>query len=105
MNYIYCFTNLINNKKYIGSTISQPNIRYNQHIYNATHETSHQYNYPLYQAIRKYGIENFSFEIIEQKDGSEFEIRQLEQKYIIQLNTCTAFAFTPRLKHLGSQLI
>lgn len=23
-NYIYCFTNLINNKKYIGSTINEP---------------------------------------------------------------------------------
>lgn len=97
MNYIYCFTNLINNKKYIGSTISQPNIRYNQHIYNATHETSHQYNYPLYQAIRKYGIENFSFEIIEQKDCSEFEIRQLEQKYIIQLNTLSPNGYNQTL--------
>ena len=29
MNYIYCFTNLINQKKYIGSTINKPNIRYN----------------------------------------------------------------------------
>lgn len=97
MNYIYCFTNLINNKKYIGSTISQPNIRYNQHIYNATHEASHQYNYPLYQAIRKYGIENFSFEIIEQRDCSEFEIRQLEQKYIIQLNTLSPNGYNQTL--------
>ena len=97
MNYIYCFTNLINNKKYIGSTISQPNIRYNQHIYNATHETSHQYNYPLYQAIRKYGIENFNFEIIEQKDCSEFEIRELEQKYIIQLNTLSPNGYNQTL--------
>jgi len=59
MNTIYCFTNLINNKKYVGSTISKPNVRYNQHIYNAFHKNTHQYNYPLYQAIRKYGIINF----------------------------------------------
>ena len=68
MNSIYCFTNLKNNKKYIGSTIVEPNRRYSQHIYNATHENAHQYNYPLYQAIRKYGIENFKFEILEQKE-------------------------------------
>ena len=67
MNYIYCFTNLINNKKYIGSTISEINIRYNQHMYNAFNKNSDKYNYPLYCAIRKYGINNFKFEILEQK--------------------------------------
>ena len=94
---IYCFTNKINNKRYIGSTIVKPNIRYNQHLYNATHKNTHQYDYPLYQAIRKYGIENFNFEIIEQKDCSEFEIRQLEQKYIIQLNTLSPNGYNQTL--------
>ena len=87
MNSIYCFTNLKNEKKYIGSTIVEPNRRYAQHIYNATHENAHQYNYPLYQAIRKYGIENFKFEILEQKKCSEEEIRLLEQDYILKFNT------------------
>ena len=80
---IYCFTNKLNNKKYIGSTIVEPNIRYNQHIYNTTHSNSHQYNYPLYQAIRKYGIENFIFEILEQKECKEEEIRLIEREYIL----------------------
>lgn len=83
---IYCFTNLINNKKYIGSTIQEPNVRYNQHIYNATHENAHQYGYPLYEAIRKYGLENFSFEIIFQKECSEEEIRLIEKDYILFYN-------------------
>jgi group I intron endonuclease len=86
-NTIYCFTNKINDKKYIGSTVVEPNIRYNQHIYCATHEENNKYNYPLYQAIRKYGIENFTFEIIEQKECTEEEIRLLEHEYIIQFNT------------------
>lgn len=89
MKTIYCFTNIINNKRYIGSTIVKPNIRYNQHLYNAFHENVHQYNYPLYQAIRKYGIDNFIFSILEQKDCSEEEIRKIEQEYIIKLNTLT----------------
>jgi len=83
---IYCFTNLINNKKYIGSTVLEPKKRYNQHLYNANHKDAHQYNYPLYCAIRKYGIENFSFEILEQKECSEQDLRKLEKEYLIKYN-------------------
>lgn len=86
-NYIYCSTNLINNKKYIGSTINEPKRRFNQHIYNATHKNNPKYNYPLYSAIRKYGINNFKFEILEEKECSEQEIREIEQRYIIKMNS------------------
>ena len=83
---VYCFTNLINGKQYIGSTIKPVNRRYNEHIYNATHENARQYNYPLYQAIRKYGIENFKFEVLESKECSETEIRLIEADYIVRYN-------------------
>lgn len=94
---IYCFTNLINNKKYIGSTIQEPKVRYNQHIYNMTHETAHQYNYPLYQAIRKYGLENFTFEIIFEKECSEEEIRKIEKEYIIKYNSLSPDGYNQTL--------
>ena len=84
---IYCFTNKINGKKYIGSTIQAPNIRYNQHIYNATHENAHQYEYPLYQAIRKYGLDSFTFDVIYQAEHTEEEIRLIEADYIHEFNT------------------
>lgn len=93
ISYIYCFTNLINGKKYIGSTIQEPNIRYNQHIYNATHKNAHQYNYPLYQAIRKYGIENFSFSILLEQNCTEQEIRLIEKDYIKKENTLSPFGY------------
>lgn len=84
---IYCITNKINNKKYIGSTIINPQIRFKQHVYNANHENTHQHNYPLYLAFRKYGLDNFNFEILFQDNCSEEEIRLKEQEYIILLNT------------------
>ena len=88
MGYIYCFTNLINNKKYIGSTIQEPKKRYNQHLYNAHNEKDKiRYAYPLYCAIRKYGIENFSFEILEECDIEHQELLSLESNYIIKYDT------------------
>jgi group I intron endonuclease len=84
---IYCFTNLVNGKKYIGSTITTPEHRYSQHIYNATHDNGDgKYNYPLYQALRKYGIDNFKFEVLLQQSCSEQELRELEKQYIIKFN-------------------
>ena len=84
---IYQFTNLKNGKKYIGSTINDIKIRYKQHLYNASHENVHQYNYPLYCAFRKYGIKNFSFEVLFEKECEEEEIREIERKYIEENNT------------------
>jgi group I intron endonuclease len=87
MNTIYCFVNKINNKRYVGSTIVEPKKRYNQHKYNAFHENAHQYNYPLYQAFRKYGIDNFDYIVLEQLDCTEIELRQKEKEYIEKYNT------------------
>ena len=62
---IYKITNIIDNKCYIGQSVN---------IYKRwkDHETrSQKENTPLYLAIRKYGLENFTFEIIEKvnKEG------------------------------------
>ena len=84
---IYCFTNLINQKKYIGSTINEPGKRYKQHLQHAFNEKDSKYHYPLYCAIRKYGLENFSFDVLESKECSEKEIREIEHEYIIKYNT------------------
>lgn len=86
-SYIYCFTNKINNKKYIGSTVSSPNKRYNQHIYNAFHPETEKYNYPLYSAIRKYGINNFNFSILIEMECDEKDIRLIEKTFIEKFNT------------------
>ena len=66
---IYKITNLKNNKVYIGQSIDIET-RWRQHKRNAFNPNTHIYEYPLYRAIRKYGVENFSFTVIEETDES-----------------------------------
>ena len=53
--YIYLIENKINEKKYIGKTYLNIEKRWKQHC-----NDSKRFNRPLYQAMKKYGIENFS---------------------------------------------
>ena len=56
--YIYKITNLLNSKIYIGQSV-QPNKRWHQHK-----KDSKTPRFTLQFAMNKYGVENFSFEII-----------------------------------------
>lgn len=85
MYYIYLITNKINDKKYIGST-SNPLRRKKEHFQASYTQSCKSYNYPLQKAIRKYGIDNFSFEII-CKTNNKRKVSELERKYIIQYNS------------------
>ena len=62
---IYKIENLVNGKCYIGQS-KYIEKRWTDHKSNAFNSIQKdQYKYPLYRAIRKYGLENFSFEVIE----------------------------------------
>ena len=83
MNGIYKFENLINHKCYIGQS-SNLEERYKKHIYNINDLTHQEV---LYKAFRKYGIENFSYEILENFEIYSLEkLNELEQKYIEKYN-------------------
>lgn len=61
MMYIYKITNTINNKVYIGQTHDVAK-RWYKHNYNAKSGRKGH----LYDAMRKYGLENFTIEVIEE---------------------------------------
>lgn len=64
---IYKITNLINQKSYIGQSIDIENRLKNHKKHAFTSNTKDkEYNKPLYCAIRKYGVDNFSYEILEE---------------------------------------
>lgn len=65
MTGIYKITNLLNGFIYIGQSINIYN-RWNQHRNRSFNSNAKDYNTPLYQDIRKYGLENFEFKIIEE---------------------------------------
>ena len=81
---IYKITNLINGKSYIGQSTNIQK-RFSAHKSVAFNPNDSNYNYPLYRAIRKYGIENFSFEVIEECDVSELNNKEIY--YISKYNT------------------
>lgn len=77
--WVYKITNKLNNKGYIGIT-SNLQKRWNQHKHQAKSKVGK--NYPLYRAIRKYGIDNFKFEVIEENVKTIKELGKLERFYI-----------------------
>jgi len=74
---VYRITNLLNSKTYVGQTFRNPQKRFSEHLKSSGNGVHH----PLYHSIKKYGKENFSFEIIE-KCSSIDEMNKKEEFYI-----------------------
>lgn len=64
---IYKFENKINHHIYIGQSINISQ-RYKDHLnrYRNNFSSNNEYDSAIHRALRKYGLENFSFEIIEE---------------------------------------
>ena len=69
MAYIYKITNQINQKIYIGKTEFSIEKRFKEHCRDAFRDRNEKR--PLYAAMRKYGIENFCIELIEETEKPE----------------------------------
>ena len=61
--YVYRITNLVNGKDYVGITVNYKS-RWQQHIRYGRKLEAHPKEQVISKAIRKYGEENFKFEII-----------------------------------------
>lgn len=78
---IYLFTNLVNNKLYVGQA---KNLSKRIHSHRTTFNHGGNKRMILYKAMLKYGIENFQIELIEEFE--EYNPRQLDalEKYYIK---------------------
>lgn len=83
---IYLIKNTVNGKGYVGRSVNLRSRRVT-HRYSAFRK---EYNYPLYRAMRKYGEEAFSFEVLEYADG---ELHVLEQAWIERLGTRAPYGY------------
>lgn len=81
---IYKITNKINNKAYIGCSKNIEH-RWLCHKSESILGYNPQYNYTIHKAFRKYGIDNFNFEIIE--ETSEDKLFDREKYWIEYFNT------------------
>ena len=80
------FRNSTNNKVYIGqSSLSLRDVKY-RHKRRAFDEKDERFNTKIYQAIRKYGIKNTIFKIIEKKVDF-YSLNEREIFYIKQFNS------------------
>ena len=81
--WIYKITNIQNNKIYIGQTIRPVQDRFNRHINDALHNVIDTH---FARAIRKYGKENFSLEIIDTAQSQD-ELNKKERYWIQYYNS------------------
>lgn len=112
---IYCWTNKINNKKYVGQAkdLWLRIIDYGQPWYLRTNTT-----FPIVRAFKKYGIENFSLTILEFITADETElglvldlaennaIKEIKPKYNIlqQANSSRGWKHSEETKKYLSEL-
>lgn len=83
--YIYKIENTINNKVYIGQTINKPEYRWREHQRISKNTDNPDFSY-IHSAMRKYGVNNFNFQVIDKANSKE-ELDAKEKQYISSLNT------------------
>lgn len=78
MGYIYKIVNDCNNKIYIGKTETSLTTRWNAHKCETEKQLDHGSS-KIHDAMRKYGIEHFKIELVEECDNDIINIREQYQ--------------------------
>ncbi len=83
---IYCHTNQVNGKRYIGQTVCSMEKRWGEHVTAARGGSGCRV---FGAAIRKYGSDGFDHKVLEVVEGTQEEADAAEAKWIAQLKTRT----------------
>lgn len=84
---IYKIENQINHKVYVGQTIKAPETRWKEHLTHSRGNCINDYDKHLYRAMRKYGIENFTFEVLQDNIETQEELDEAEIYWINYYNS------------------
>ena len=79
---IYMATNKINGKKYIGQTVKELTERKKGHKYDALHRNR---NIPFHNAIKKYGMDNFEWDVIwkgTERQDDPYLLDRMERRFM-----------------------
>ena len=89
MGWIYKVTNQINGKMYIGKTEnSNPYERWKEHL--RAYKKPRNEKRPFYDAMKKYGPDNFKFELIDEFENGQI-LSEKESEYIMKYRTYIRF--------------
>ncbi len=80
--FVYVITCSVNGKRYVGKSC-MPATRWTQHKVDSRRDDT-----PLYRAMRKYGVESFEFEVVEQCESEE-QSYERESAWIAKLGSTT----------------
>jgi len=87
MYYIYCYTNKVTNRKYVGQT-NNIERRKREHLSCANNPFSSSYNHLFHKKLREYGADNFIFSILEEIEDINLVNKQ-EEYWIKEMKSLT----------------